>query len=201
MYFPKISRRVNYKRARHGGYYSGYHEYFEEIAEDCQRRCVYCDVILEEIGGEGMHLDHFRPQKSFPELNNSPLNLVLACAKCNQLKSDWFPEQNEIDTGQACGFVDHFEVDRLEYFNVDELGRVVGLRPPANYMIELLCLNRDSRRAIRRVRAVKRLAFDVMAQIEAELLNFSRDLEQVTPEKLNVLAGALGDIRKMLHEM
>lgn len=64
-FFPKILRRENYSVKVCGGYY-GYAYYSDQIYEDCQSRCVYCDIRLDENGNEGFALDHFRPQEKFP---------------------------------------------------------------------------------------------------------------------------------------
>jgi 5-methylcytosine-specific restriction endonuclease McrA len=79
LFFPRLSRRGEYRRTRSGGYYADYSEYKQEIREDCLGRCVYCDTHENETGGaESMELDHFRPKK-YPEyanLINNPHNLV-----------------------------------------------------------------------------------------------------------------------------
>ena len=73
MFYPKLQRRDNYKLKKEGGFYS-YSAYYDEVLEDCLKRCVYCDITLEELGYEGVHLDHFRPQDYCKSLVNDPNN-------------------------------------------------------------------------------------------------------------------------------
>lgn len=91
------------------------------------------------------HIDHFRPQKHFPHLENQATNLVWACCRCNLLKRDYWPalklgEHETIDG--LCGYIDPFEVDRNEYFQVTDNGELEGLKAPSKYLIERLALNR-----------------------------------------------------------
>ncbi len=200
MYFPVISRRAAYMTKRDGTKYASYSVYYDEIAQDCAQRCVYCDVLIEEVGGESMHLDHFRPQKHFPELENDPCNLVLACPRCNQLKSDWWPEKEGTANGGLHGFVDPFEESMLKYFEVDDAGVLQPLSHPSKYMIGLMALNRPTRRNIRRARAVKAKAYALFDKInnEIELLaSFSDDEMRL---RIPVLCDALRKIRSMLAE-
>jgi hypothetical protein len=198
VYFPTINRRSVYKLTRKNTYYADYKIYYEEIAEDCQYRCVYCDVLLDEIGGEGMHLDHFKPQQHFPNLANSPLNLVLACAKCNQLKSDWWPEVTGNANGGQNGFVDPFDANRNSYFEVGVLGEIVPKLPPSQYFIELLSLNRMNRIITRRKRAIISRAHIALARIQQELENISQLPASELQAKLPDLIQALGGVRKLL---
>ena len=141
-HFPVLKRRSQYKD---GNQYK-YSDYRLEIREDCEYRCVYCDAHEEEIGGESIfHLDHFRPQKYFPDLIDAPINLVWACCRCNLLKREHWPALNlskdETINGEN-GFIDPFAVDRKDYFVVSDGGRLAGLKPPGNYLIKKLALNR-----------------------------------------------------------
>lgn len=200
MYFPKIARRPAYKTKKNGEKYTTYSAYYDEIAEDCQHRCVYCDVLVAEVGGESMNLDHFRPQKHFPELENEPENLVLACPKCNQLKSDWWPEKDGNAKDGLNGFVDPFSEQLRTYFDVDERGSLNPLRQPSRYMIDMMALNRPTRCHIRRARSVKAAAFVLFDKINDEI---SVLLAQPTEEikmRLPVLSNALVKIRRMLAE-
>src|SRR6266478_6822060 len=92
-FFPLLKRRDPYEKKDTGEYYH-YTHYRVVIAEDCQGRCVYCDVHEDEIGGrECMELDHFRPYSitEFNHLEHNPLNLHHSCRRCNLLKSNHWP--------------------------------------------------------------------------------------------------------------
>lgn len=191
MHFPSLIRRKNYKTKRCGNYYANYGTYHHEILEDCKYRCVYCDVKLEEIGGEGMHLDHFKPQKHFPKLENDPNNLVLACAKCNQLKSHWWPGN------KLHGFIDPFDKEKLNYFQVDEKGKLVAIKPPAAYFIELLLLNRLSRVNIRRCRIISLKKEQLMDSIITEMDNLIKQTDAIIKKRLPILAAALREVKSL----
>jgi hypothetical protein len=158
VFFPRLERRNNYHVKRNGEYYE-YHEYRQEIREDCLGRCVYCDAHENECGGsESIHLDHFRPQKykEHAHLVNNPNNLVWCCSGCNRLKSDDWPALGMDDSivGHV-GYIDPFGVDRLEYFRVLDDGKLEALKPPAQYMYIQLALDRQSRKRLRELRNIK----------------------------------------------
>lgn len=156
MFYPQLTRRNIYRLTRNGDYYADYREYLAEITEDCKERCIYCDALLSEHGGEGFHLDHFRPAVHFPGLATNPNNLVLACAKCNIFKSkNW----HNTSYFHACashdgisGFYDPFHDQLSNYFLVDSSGKLISQDKVSAYMLELLHLNRESRLQLRRRR-------------------------------------------------
>ncbi len=55
---------------------------------DCGRRCVYCGTALDF---ENATLDHVHPLAKGG--THYPGNLVLACCRCNRLKSDLLPHE------------------------------------------------------------------------------------------------------------
>lgn len=199
MYFPELVRRKNYKTKSDGKNYITYSTYYEEIAEDCQHRCVYCDVLIAELGGESMHLDHFRPQKHFLHLASDPTNLVLACPYCNQLKSDLWPEKDGTSENGVNGFVDPFGCRLLDYFQVEDGGALLPLQPPAQYIIGILALNRPTRKQIRRARLIKARAMGLLDQVQSEIINLAVANEAEIRQRLPVLSDALARIRDMLH--
>lgn len=157
LFFPALARRPEYT-GKGEGKKSRYKDYSSEIEEDCKKRCVYCDISLGEHGFEGMVLDHFRPQKHFPELVDDPQNLVLACPKCNRLKWHHWPCEKNIEAPShngEIGFINPFNEDRKFYFEVDSKGNLVDKKAPASYMRKLLKLNRSARIQIRRRRIIK----------------------------------------------
>ncbi len=170
LFFPIIKRRANYSMKSDGKPYKNYTHYHDEIAQDCAYRCVYCDTIENEIGFEGMVLDHFRPQKHFLELANDPANLVLSCPKCNRLKSDHWPASTGChDTHDGlCGFIDPFIESRLDYFSINDDGTLVSIKPPAGYIVSILLLNRHSRIQVRYLRILKHKLDSILSDITSE---------------------------------
>lgn len=187
LFYPIIIRRSTYI-GKGEGQVSHYYDYREEIQEDCRARCVYCDIKYAEIGFEGMHLDHFRPQKHFLELVDEPANLVLACPKCNSFKSSHWPASKEID---ACshegktGFVEPFKESRRDYFYVDIDGCLFPLQDPAKYVIKLMKLNRTARIQVRRNRIIQneiRELSEKCCSLISELIE-SRKADRITADE------------------
>lgn len=182
-HFPSLHRRLQYK---YDSTYQ-YSAYRQEIREDCEYRCVYCDAHEEEIGGELMfHLDHFRPQKHFPNLVHVPANLVWACCRCNLLKRDHWPAlglsiQETIKDG--IGFIDPFGVDRNVYLALQVDGKLQALKPPGQYLIEKLALNRPFLRLNRQKREfVCKTLSDLSIRegnIKAEKMQFEQLLQKL----------------------
>ena len=167
--FPRIYRRENYGDGKNHNYTA----FRQEIREDCQRRCVYCDAREEEIGGDAIfHIDHFRPQKYFPKLVDTPTNLVWACCRCNLLKRDNWPALGEGDDTTfkgEFGFIDPFTTDRAEYFAVNNTGELGPLKAPSRYLIERLALNRPFLRLSRQKRFVVLQTLNMLDQKEYDI--------------------------------
>lgn len=150
LYFPRLERRKTYST------FSAYREYRQEIREDCQGRCVYCDAHENEIGGaESMTLDHFRPKDKFGHLAHDPSNLVWSCQTCNRNKSNYWPAIGTTSTFvKRGGFVDPFTEDMHEYFSIEASGELIPLKRPARYLIQTLKLNRQGVKVLREARRV-----------------------------------------------
>lgn len=172
LHFPKLNRRANYSP------HKKYRDFRNEIQEDCLWRCVYCDAHEDETGGvKNMTLDHFRPKKLYPALEDLPTNLVWACIACNQLKGDDWPAHGTSDTVKGNdGYLDPFAVNRSDYFEIRDDGSLVPLHHPAPYMIGVLELNRSFLKLIRR----KRIYF---YKVMSELIK-DYDLQIATVEGL-----------------
>ena len=158
IFFPLLTRQSSYPKNRNDEYYS-YSHYRKHVAEDCENRCVYCDAYESEVGGaEAMQLDHFRPEslEEFKHLKNTPTNLHYSCARCNLLKSNHWPSEDEGRCHNGVeGFVDPFEIDRLEYFEIAQDGGIYAINPPASYQIRLLRLDRGFLNKLRELRILK----------------------------------------------
>jgi 5-methylcytosine-specific restriction endonuclease McrA len=174
-FFPLLTRRDNYTAKANGKFYA--YRYFRanyqhEIAEDCVCRCVYCDSHENEMGGrEQMQIDHFRPytRAGFEHLEDAPKNFHHACVRCNSLKSDKWPSTNQDSPhDDIVGFIDPFVDDRRCYFSVEDDGELIPLRPPAEYLIRVLALNRRHLKLLR----IRRI---LQAQLRAY---FSKNSEQ-----------------------
>jgi len=204
IFFPCLKRRTAYRKNANGQYYA-YGQYKQEIREDCLGRCVYCDVHENENGGQdSMNLDHFRPKKyeEHEQLINDPNNLVWSCSGCNRLKSDRWPALGTSATYVGSeGFVDPFSEDRLEYFVILEDGEIRSKKAPADYIIQVLALNRVSRKRLRELRILtKNLLGGLDSQI-SKLRDCSENLESLEELKseLEGVADSIEIVRKQLE--
>jgi len=195
VHFPRLVRRKKYSD------YKRYKDFRQEIREDCLQRCAYCDAHELEIGSEkNFTLDHFRP-RSYPEykkLENDPYNLIWACRRCNDLKRDDWPAYGTEGTVNGKeGYVDPFQVDRKDYFELHKDGSLRPLRYPARYMIEVLELNRYFLRFIRQRRdAIYRglsnleqhfeIEIGTLLKIRAEALLSDLELAHLDQEIVNL---------------
>ncbi len=106
-------------------------------------------------GREQMQLDHFRPytRKGFEDLEDDPKNFHHACGRCNLLKSDKWPSSHATEPHDGVvGFVDPFADNRGLYFSVEGDGELKPLRPPAQYLLRVLALNRPHLKLLRQRR-------------------------------------------------
>lgn len=172
MFYPNIFRRKAYTTKNNDRYYTNYEHYRSEITEDCDQRCVYCDITQFEHGGEGMQLDHFKPQRYFEDLVSDPNNLVLACPKCNRLKHDYWPVNADIGLD---GFLDPFTPNRINWYQINPSGTVESKNSHATALkIKKLLLNRPARVQIRRRRLIEKRITNVDEVLNKKLceLNF-----------------------------
>jgi len=156
-FFAPLGRRAAYSMKKNGGEFYSYEYYREhfrdEIAEQCECRCVYCDSHESEVGGrESMELDHFRPWSlpAFAHLKDDPSNLHHACGRCNRLKSAKWPSTSATEPHDGLvGFIDPFADDRRLYFTVSGDGSLLSNQHPATYMVRLLQLDRPLLKLLR----------------------------------------------------
>ncbi|HIF9118488.1 TPA: hypothetical protein ACX6PM_003010 [Photobacterium damselae] len=218
LYFPALTRQEITKYYKRGSteFYATYncqHNY-DNVAWDCQNRCVYCDVHVDECGGEKFSLDHFRPKNVFGEkfagiLKIHPFNLHLSCQKCNVLKSDDWKGCEETQDGETYlsnkGYIDRFQVDVSDYFDVKDTGHIVSINGngPGNYMIGRLHLNRTNRVYIRKLREVTFKANrikELLASKQIDVLtkwNSGVLSEQQAKEKIGLLTDLLSRFSKL----
>lgn len=168
LYFPALKRqKIEQYYKSEGEFYATYNcqKNYDNVVEDCQHRCVYCDVHVDECGGEKFSLDHFRPKNIFGDkfdgiLNIHPFNLHLSCQKCNVLKSDDWKGCTDTQDGTTYiskkGYIDRFQVNATDYLKVERDGKIKSVNSfgPADYMVGRLLLNRTNRVYTRKLREV-----------------------------------------------
>jgi len=175
-FFGALKRRNSYDTDPKSGAYYAYTYYREAIAEDCNKRCVYCDSHEDTVGGrEAMQIDHFRPwnkpfgktkERKFEHLKHVPENLLHACGVCNRFKSAHWPTDNpDLSHDEEKGWIDPFVEPRNDYLAINSDGTISPCKPPGEYIITTLRLNRPF---LKRQRELKQLleAIDAVAGLK-----------------------------------
>lgn len=116
-------------------------EYRKELEEDFYGMCGYCGKSQEAFN-ERFEIDHFAPQKRFPERKNDYTNLVLSCSKCNKHKlNKWVTNDPYISTKGNIGFIDPASEDFDNNIARDYNGNIYGLTNIGEYMCNELKFN------------------------------------------------------------
>lgn len=95
---------------------SNHHEHMENLKEDFQNRCGYCNDI--KFGNAEFEVDHFVPQKPkhfITTINStSYFNLVYACKSCNRAKGNkWSTNDEKIHNLNDEGFITLVMIDTI----------------------------------------------------------------------------------------
>lgn len=126
---------------RHGpSGYDDYGTYKPFLRDEFTFRCVYCmerEVWYPNRDGS-FSADHFIPKKIDPAKETDYTNLVYACVRCNSYK-----QVNIVE-------LDPCQVAFSEHFQIDDEGRISGISPPAQDMIDLLHLDENPALATRK---------------------------------------------------
>lgn len=137
-------------------------EYLRKVSE---YSCAYCTITESESPGAAFHVDHFRPQKKFPDLRDICTNLRYSCPRCNLMKSDfWITEEagcirdctkchTKLCLENISRLVDSYNENPTDYFNLQE-DLIIPLNgsKAAEHTIKCLRLNRPQLLKLRRVR-------------------------------------------------
>ena len=145
-----------------------YQLYREDLRRDFLQACGYCgdsDVRVDRIA---FHIDHFAPQKKFPDLESSYLNLVYACRFCNVSKSDkWVGQDAAVPNDGAQGFVDPCSDDYEAHVGRHPSGQIVGRTPLGSYIVDKLNLGLLRHQLLWQARRVRALRDEVDELLDA----------------------------------
>lgn len=120
---------------------SRYQEYRDELREDFNASCGYCDDKDEFQDKSTFHIDHFAPKSKFPDLELSYGNLVYSCRFCNVAKSNkWVMESYEVSHNGENGFVDPCNVDYDKHIYRNSKGMILSSTKLGDYMVKELNL-------------------------------------------------------------
>lgn len=150
-----------------------YSDYRDELRFDFWYSCAYCALSESEAMGIGFEIDHYYPKEHFPKLISDYGNLFWSCEKCNGYKSDFFPDDYQIEKGNFILRPDKHDPNNhmeLENYNLKAKSHT------GQFNIELLILNRKMLQKIREIRkrlfgAIEFISFGVpnLARVKLDL--------------------------------
>jgi hypothetical protein len=112
------------------------------IREEARRQCVYCATHEGLFGGlRNFHVEHYRPQKRFPQLANSIQNLFYSCGICNSFKGSSWPADPE-PTYTVCAYPCPADIDYSDIFTFQPNNKIDSKYSAGRFVIERLFLNR-----------------------------------------------------------
>ena len=106
----------------------------EQVRQYANFACEFCGVTETDTGGQ-LTIDHYQPQAKGGEDHFE--NLLYCCARCNQYKMDYWPEQPEdvfLWNPREEPFLQHF-------LELDD-GMLYPLTPIGTFTLKRLRLNR-----------------------------------------------------------
>ena len=114
------------------------HPLHEQVRRLFVYRCAYCGAHEIGVGAE-LTVDHYQPRAGGG--GDELANLVYACHRCNQYKSDYWPTPAEAAAGLIVLHPQRH--DLLQHYRENELtGEVEPLTATGAFNIRLLHLNR-----------------------------------------------------------
>ena len=146
--------------------YKVYTSYRKYLRKASNYSCAYCTISESESPGATFNIEHFRPQKFFPELSNKCENLRYSCPRCNSYKGDlWISELNgckrkcdECKQRVCKNNIERFvnslseEPSKMIFLGKDDKLYAYNEYKPANYTIKYLRLNRAQLVKLRHIR-------------------------------------------------
>lgn len=144
-----------------------YRDYREELRQDFNGCCGYCDDSDLGIDPICFHIDHFAPKVRFPDLTCTYTNLVYACRFCNIHKSSkWTGADSNSHHDGSEGFVDPCSTDYDDHLERDEEGRIVGTTALGRYIVKQLNLGLLRHQALWKARRARALRDEIPPLIE-----------------------------------
>jgi uncharacterized protein (TIGR02646 family) len=142
--------------------------------------CCYCN---KDISDDNFHIEHFRPQHPFDDLELNYDNLHASCLKnqkagsplhCGMAKGDWFEDALVLSP------LDNNELK----FKFSYTGKVEATLPIASHMVERLNLNDASLTAKRKAEIAGILdAHFIATATEEQLVNLFRNISRCVNDR------------------
>jgi 5-methylcytosine-specific restriction endonuclease McrA len=124
--------------------FTDYRRYKPYLRIDFRRRCAYCEMTEGALlSATAFGVDHFRPRRSFPQLECTYTNLYYCCNDCNRYKGSMWPPESCVSEGYF--FPDPCNCNpQVEHLNEDKDGHVVPITNAGRFSLEVLRLNRET---------------------------------------------------------
>jgi len=135
--------------------FKNHRQYKPYVQREFIGRCVYCRKSDLDQEPGAFHVEHYRPQKHFPNLATTYNNLFYACSTCNIFKADYWNQRVEARIPNPCDDVMSQHLAFRDHIIEEQSQR--GL-----IAIEQLRLNNDNSTGYR-----QRLHQDVLRLIDA----------------------------------
>lgn len=146
--------------------FKSHSRYREYLRKSTNYACAYCTISESESPGATFNIEHFKPQKYFPQFIATCENLRYSCPRCNSYKRDlWISETNGCNRNcEECErhvceenierFIDPVQEEPSEIIVVREDDKLYAYNgsKPANYTIQYLRLNRAQLVKLRHIR-------------------------------------------------
>lgn len=121
-----------------------YREYKNDLKDDFNCRCGYCDALHDWVGGIRFYqLDHFVPKKHLSTISEHEFsNLVYSCFYCNNAKRAKWPSKDEkVHNDGKEGFVHPRNDEYIKHLNRNINGSIQPITELGNYMFKALHLH------------------------------------------------------------
>lgn len=122
---------------------SSYKEFKDDIKEDFNSRCGYCDDEDRWMGGKRFfQIDHFVPRKYLMSISDKEYsNLIYSCFFCNNSKhSDWPTKDEQLPNNGKEGYIDVCLPEYDTQFYRNSLGEIIPRTDLGEYMYKKLKL-------------------------------------------------------------
>lgn len=132
-------RKKTPKRRINSPEVADYHKYKDNLRDDFNRRCGYCDDH-DYFRLTDYQIDHFVPKVQLKTIKPTDYsNLVYSCRSCNRAKWDKWPTRNEkIANDGKKGFVDPCDEEYNKHFSRNGRGEIVAETPLGEWMWKAL---------------------------------------------------------------
>jgi HNH endonuclease len=168
--------------------FDDYRKFKPYLRLDFLYRCAYC-TIHEYTWGSSVNfdIDHFRPKKKFIALECVYSNLYYACNRCNRLKWQTWPTDEQMAREER--FIDPCAESPTRHYHDDGTGVLKADTSAGGYHIKHIRLNREGLVFLRQTRRGKLIEIREVVRniraLEQEATPLSDDTRTKTVQMLH----------------